>query len=45
VDGVDLIYMPESKIEADQVTKEKYRNLLEKIGEQEDVVEVFDNLF
>ncbi|MFW5884714.1 MAG: YebC/PmpR family DNA-binding transcriptional regulator [Patescibacteria group bacterium] len=45
VAAINLVYVPEGKIEVGQSTKEDYKNLLEKLEEQEDVVEIFDNLF
>ncbi|MDZ7611780.1 MAG: YebC/PmpR family DNA-binding transcriptional regulator [Candidatus Moranbacteria bacterium] len=44
VKEMELVYLPENTIEIDENTKIDYENLLEKLDEQEDVVEIFDNL-
>ncbi|MFO7807011.1 MAG: YebC/PmpR family DNA-binding transcriptional regulator [Candidatus Moraniibacteriota bacterium] len=44
VEEIKLSYLPENTTEADKNTRESYENLLEKLYEQEDVVEIFDNL-
>jgi YebC/PmpR family DNA-binding regulatory protein len=43
-EDVKLSYLPENFIEVDKETEASYKNLLEKLEDQEDVVEIFDNL-
>jgi YebC/PmpR family DNA-binding regulatory protein len=44
IEGAGLVYAPLQKTELDQKNKTSYENLLEKLDEQDDVQEIYDNL-
>ena len=44
VEGAGLVYVPLQKTELDQKNKTNYENLLEKLDDNDDVQEIFDNL-
>lgn len=44
VEGAGLVYIPLQKMEIDQQFKASYENLLEKLDDNDDVQEIFDNL-
>lgn len=42
--GVDLVFLPNQRATPSEEDKEKYKKLLEKLDENDDVVEVYDNI-
>jgi len=44
VEGAGLVYVPLQKMEIDQQFKNNYENLLEKLDDNDDVQEIYDNL-
>lgn len=44
IEGSGLVYVPAQKVELDESARQEYENLLEKLDENDDVQEIYDNL-
>ena len=44
IEGSGLVYVPTQKVELEESARQEYENLLEKLDENDDVQEIYDNL-